>query len=220
MADRSLRLQLLAWLLIPLAGIVIVNSWISYRNARATAGIVTDRTLLASARSMAEQIQVSNGLMEAVIPPSALEMFASEAGDRVYYRIDDTEKDKEGRLIAGSPDLQPPPRPPDDLSPRYYDANFRGQALHLVAIRQPVAGDPPRAAMIVVGQTTGARAKMVADLWIQGFLQQALLVLIAGILAWFGLQRGLRPLLRLRDEVVERRPDDLRPLTGPAAAYG
>ena len=70
--------------------------------------------------------------------------------------------------------------------------------------------------MIVVGQTTGARAKMVADLWIQGFLQQALLVLIAGILAWFGLQRGLRPLLRLRDEVVERRPDDLRPLTGTA----
>ncbi len=216
MADRSLRLQLLAWLLIPLAGIVIVNSWISYRNARATAGIVTDRTLLASARSMAEQIQVSNGLMEAVIPPSALEMFASEAGDRVYYRIDDTEKDKEGHLIAGSPDLQPPTRPPDDLSPRYYDANFRGQALHLVAIRQPVAGDPPRAAMIVVGQTTGARAKMVADLWIQGFLQQALLVLIAGILAWFGLQRGLRPLLRLRDEVVERQPDDLRPLTGTA----
>ena len=127
MADRSLRLQLLAWLLIPLAGIVIVNSWISYRNARATAGIVTDRTLLASARSMAEQIQVSNGLMEAVIPPSALEMFASEAGDRVYYRIDDTEKDKEGHLIAGSPDLQPPTRPPDDLSPRYYDANFRGR---------------------------------------------------------------------------------------------
>ena len=62
MADRSLRLQLLAWLLIPLAGIVIVNTWITYRNARATAGIVTDRTLLASARSMAEQVQMNNGV--------------------------------------------------------------------------------------------------------------------------------------------------------------
>jgi two-component system, OmpR family, sensor histidine kinase TctE len=219
MADRSLRLQLLAWLLIPLAGIVIVNTWITYRNARATAGIVTDRTLLASARSMAEQVQMSNGVMEAVIPPSALEMFASEAGDRVYYRIDDTAANKGSHLIAGSPDLPAPPQPPDDLSPRYYDAEFRGQTLHLVAIRQPVTGNPPDAAVIVVGETTGARARMVADLWIQGFLQQGLLVLIVGILAWFGLQRGLRPLLRLRDEVIERRPDDLRPLTATALQH-
>ena len=157
--------------------------------------------------------------MEAMIPPSALEMFASEAGDRVYYRIDDTAADRSGRLIAGSPDLPVPPEPPDDLSPRYFDAEFRGQLLHLVAIRQPVTGDPPRAAVIVVGETTGARSQMVADLWIQGFLQQGLLVLIVGILAWFGLQRGLRPLLRLRDEVVERRPDDLRPLTATALQH-
>jgi two-component system, OmpR family, sensor histidine kinase TctE len=219
MADRSLRLQLLTWLLIPLAGIVIVNTWITYRNARVTAGIITDRTLLASARSMAEQIQSSNGVMEAIIPPSALEMFASEAGDRVYYRIDDTTANKSSPLIAGSPDLPSPPHPPDDLSPRYFDAEFRGQVLHLVAIRQPVTGNPPRAAQIVVGETTGARAQMVADLWIQGFLQQGLLVLIVGILASFGLQRGLRPLLRLRDEVVERRPDDLRPLTATALQH-
>ena len=216
MADRSLRLQLLAWLLIPLAGIVIVNTWITYRNARATAGIVTDRTLLASARSMAEQIQLSDGVMEAVVPPSALEMFASESADRVYYRIDDSAGAAAGHLIAGFPDLPPPAVPPDDLSPRYYDAVFRGETLRLVAIRQPVTGQPSRAAVIVVGETTGARSLMVADLWTQGLLQQGLLVLIAGILAWFGLQRGLRPLLRLRDEVVERRPDDLRPFAGTA----
>ena len=30
MAARSLRLQLLGWLLIPLAGIVLVNTWITY----------------------------------------------------------------------------------------------------------------------------------------------------------------------------------------------
>jgi two-component system sensor histidine kinase TctE len=157
MADRSLRLQLLAWLLIPLAGIVIVNTWITYRNARATAGIVTDRTLLASARSMAEQVELSNGVMDAIIPPSSLEMFASEAGDRVYYRIDDTAQGRGTRLIAGSPELPVAPEPPDDLSPRFFDAAFRGQLLHLVAIRQPVTGNPPRAAVIVVGQTTGYR---------------------------------------------------------------
>ena len=115
----------------------------------------TDRTLLASARvdGRAGAIE-SAGSWRRIIPPSALEMFASEAGDRVYYRIDDTAADRSGRLIAGSPDLPVPPEPPDDLSPRYFDAEFRGQLLHLIAIRQPVTGDPPRAAVIVVGETT------------------------------------------------------------------
>jgi two-component system sensor histidine kinase TctE len=216
MAPRSLRLQLLAWLLVPLAGIVLVNGWIAYRDARAVAGIVTDRTLLASARSMAEQIQPNDGVLEATVLPSALEVFALEPGDRVYYRIEASGAGGEEQLIAGSADLPLPPSRPAQLSPIYYDASFRGQALRLVTIRQPVAGMPAREATIVVGETLGGRERMVADLWRRGFLQQCLLVLIAGLLAWLGLQRGFRPLLRLRDEVIERRPDDLRPFSGEA----
>ena len=216
MADRSLRVQLLGWLLIPLAGIVLVNTWITYGTARVSAGIVTDHTLLASARSMAEQIQLSGGLMEVVIPPSALEIFASEAADRVYYRVEDLGPGGIRILIAGYPDLPTPALPPNGLTPSYYDASYHGQPLRLVAVRQPIAGDPPRAALIIVGETLGARGRMVADLWVQGFLQQATLVLIAAIFAWFGLQRGLRPLLRLRDEVIERRPDELKPFSGGA----
>jgi two-component system, OmpR family, sensor histidine kinase TctE len=214
MAAKSLRLQLLGWLLVPLAGIVVVNTWITYRSARITAGIITDRTLLASARAMAEQVQLADGVMEAIIPPSALEMFASEAADRVYYRIEESDSLGADHLIAGSPDLPRPLRPASDSTPSYFDAQFRGQALRLVAIRQPMAGNPPRGAMIIVGETLGGRARMVADLWVQGFLQQGLLVLIAGVFAWFGLQRGLKPLLRLRDAVIERHPNQLEPFSG------
>jgi two-component system, OmpR family, sensor histidine kinase TctE len=214
MAARSLRLQLLGWLLVPLAGIVIVNTWVTYRSARITAGIITDHTLLASARAMAEQIQLADGVMEAIVPPSALEMFASEAADRVYYRIEESDAIAIGHLIAGWPDLPRPLSLPNESAPSYFDSQFRGQDLRLVAIRQPVAGNPPRAAVIVVGETLGGRTRMIADLWVQGFLQQALLVLIAGVFAWFGLQRGLKPLLRLRDAVVARRPNELEPFSG------
>ena len=217
MAARSLRLQLLGWLLIPLAGIVLVNTWITYNSARVTAGIVTDRTLLASARSMAEQIQASNGVMEAVIPPSALEMFASGAADRVYYRIASSDPPSGGALIAGYGDLPTPAQPPDGLSPRYYDARYRDSDLRLVAIRQPVAGvATSHSADIIVGETLGGRALMINRLWTAGFLQQAALVLIAAVFAWFGLQRGLAPLMELGRDVVNRRPDELAPFSDTA----
>jgi two-component system sensor histidine kinase TctE len=217
MAVRSLRLQLLGWLLIPLAGIVLVNTWIAYNSARVTAGIVTDRTLLASARSMAEQIQASNGVMEAVIPPSALEMFASGAADRVYYRIASSDPPSGDALIAGYGDLPLPAQPPDGLAPRYYDARYRDSDLRLVAIRQPVAGDAAsHSATIIVGETLDGRRLMINRLWTQGFLQQAVLILIAAVFAWFGLKRGLAPLMALGREVIKRRPDELAPFSDAA----
>jgi two-component system, OmpR family, sensor histidine kinase TctE len=214
MAIRSLRLRLLGWLLLPLALIVVVNTWVTYRNAQVTAGLVTDRVLLASARSMAEQTRMIDGAMNAMIPPSALEMFASTDADRVYYRIMDAGS-RPARLIAGYPDLPDPPAATDQFTPRYYDADYRGRRLRLVGLQQPVP-DPLglQLAVVTVGETLNARSRMVKDLWIRGFGQQLLLVAIAGLCAWLGLKRELGPLLRLRDEVVERRPDELKPFSG------
>ena len=215
MGRKSLRLQLLLWLLIPLAGAVVANTWVTYRNARDTAGIVTDRTLLASARSIAERIQVSDSAVDVSIPPAALEMFETQYHDRVYYRI--TELNASAVLIAGNGDLPDPLVPVAPLMSTFYDADYRGVPLRLVAIRQPLlGGTPDESALTVVGETLAARSHMVAGLWIHSLLQQALLVLIVAVFVWFGLERGLKPLLRLRDEVLERAPDELRPFASQA----
>jgi two-component system sensor histidine kinase TctE len=214
MPVRSLRLQLLGWLLIPLAGVVVANTWVTYRDAQATASLVTDRTLLASARAMAEGVQVIDGRMQVVIPPVALEMFATEFRDRVYFRIARFEGAAETSLMAGNADL---PRPGEAVLPLMslvYDADYRGEPLRLVAIRQPVPGSDTATALVTVGETLGARDHMARVLWVRSLLQQALLGLIVAICVWFGLQRGLRPLLRLREEVLERRPEELRPFSG------
>ena len=52
---------------------------------------------------------------------------------------------------------------------------------------------------------------MEATLWTSAFWQQAVLLALAASLIWLGLDRGLAPLLRLRDAVLSRRPDDLTP---------
>jgi len=208
MASSSLRLQLLVWLLVPLGGVVAANTWLTYRTARITAGTLTDRTLLASARSLAEHIEVRDGRVDAVIAPAALGMFASEHRDHVYYRI----MAPDGRLVAGSPDLPDPAERIEGQLPRYYDAEFRGLSLRLVAIRQPLPmSGEPRDALVLIGQTVRGREAMTETLWLGNFRQQLLLVVLAAALSWLGLQRGLLPLLRLRNAVIERRPNELTP---------
>jgi two-component system sensor histidine kinase TctE len=217
MAYRSLRVQLLLWLLIPLAGAVLANTWVTYRNAQDTAGIVTDRTLLASARSIAERTQISGGAIDVTIPPAALEMFETGYHDRVYYRISQQRGGAAPLLIAGNSDLPQPPGQVRPLMSAVYDAAYRGDPLRLVAIRQPLLGGADdESALIVVGETTTARDHMAADLWVHSLLQQGLLVVIVAVFVWFGLGRGLKPLLRLRDDVLDRAPDELRPFSGEA----
>ena len=208
MAARSLRRDLLAWLMLPLAAVAAFNVWTTYRNASTTAGLITDRTLLASARAIAERIRESDGVLEAPIPPSALEMFASDYPDRVLYRV----TSPGGILIAGAPDVIAPPQAPKGLEPLYFDAEFRGQAVRAVVIAQPiVALQNSGNAMVAVGQTLGSHDQLVASLWLKALRDQALIIAAAGVLALFGLRRGLAPLISLRKEVVQRDPAALAP---------
>lgn len=220
---RSLRLELLVWLTLPLAAVVAVNVWTTYRAALNMADLITDRMLLASATAIAEQTQVNNNVVEALIPPVALEMFDTGYGDRVYYRVEAAGDGSEaGRLLAGYADLPAPPaeaasgeRSGADFAAIRgipYRGHYRGQELHLVAIDHAVIGSPTVGAVrVMVGVTLLAHGETVQRLWLNALGQQVLLLAAAGALAIIGLARGLGPLMRLRDEVRNREPDQLEP---------
>ena len=210
---RSLRAQLLAWLLVPLLLMVAFNAYGAYWNARRTAGVITDRLLLAAARILAEQVHEENGRVEALIPPSALEIFVSVGRDRALYQI----RAPDGALIAGYPDVEAPPGKVDPREPLYFSARFRTQDVRAVALAQPLTsyGDNG-AALVIVGATLREEDRIVADLWRESAAQQALMVALAGALALFGLRRGLAPLMALRDHVRARDPDALTPFAAGA----
>lgn len=208
MATRSLQRELLAWLVVPLTAVVSFNVWTTYKNAEETANLITDRTLLASARVIAENIRENDGVLEAPIPPAALEMFASDQPDRVVYRV----TTPRGQVIAGYPDVIAPPGQPADLNPVYFETTFRDQPVHAVAIAQPmVSKQNPGNAMVAVGQTLRGHDKLMTGLWLKALRDQVLLVAAAGLLGVFGLRRGLAPILRLRNDVMERDPAELKP---------
>jgi len=210
MRRESLKATLLVWVLGPLAVVVAVNLWTSYLNARSTADLVTNRTLEASVRTIAEYTSAEQGLITAVIPPSALEMFDTGYGDHVYYRVESDD----GRLLAGYKDLPLPTTRSAVSQPLRYDGTFRHQRMRMVAMEYPVVGAAAASSVqVVVGVTLKARTAMLLDLLLTSAVQQFVLLFIAGGMISIGLTRGLTPLISLRDAVLRRNDSDMRPFS-------
>jgi two-component system sensor histidine kinase TctE len=202
----SLRVQLLAWVLLTLAGAICVNLYVSFKSAEATADLVTDHTLLAATRVIAEAVRVdSSGTIEADIPPAALEMFDTGYGDRVFYQV----ITPWGGLVAGLPDI-PQPKAPQLAE----DVTFRSEPVRAVMLVHPIVGlGQDGTISVTVAVTHNSQYAMRNRLWLSDFTKQLALVVIASLVTILGLQRGLAPVLRLRDAVRERGRNRLDPLS-------
>jgi two-component system sensor histidine kinase TctE len=211
--QQSLRVQLLAGLLVPLAAIVFVNLSLARHNALEMADLILDRSLLLCASAIADHVKADGMGFDVYVPPFALGELRSPENDITYYRV----KDPGGRLLAGYSDIPQLANPELGAAPKYADIVFHGARVRFVSIRQLVfVGHAAFGAFVVVGETLRARDAMVAALERQAAVQQGVLALIAALLAWLGLRRDLAPLVRLGREVKKRAPGDLAPL--PAAA--
>jgi len=204
----SLRLNLMMWLVVPVVAILAASVWLSYGGALRQATLVMDRNLAASARIIAEQLQYRDGQISVTIPPSALELFASDSHDEVAYAVIAPTHD----LIAGFPGLSAPKALPPEFESHFFETMFRTEAMRTVILRQPVVTPTGMVAVtVMVGETQKARQALFRSLWLRGFAEQAALVLAAALAIWIGINRELRPLLSLRQAVLERPGDRFEP---------
>ncbi|WP_145137594.1 sensor histidine kinase [Pseudomonas duriflava] len=210
----SLRGRLLRRLAILLALLLAVSSLSAYFNGRRVADTAYDRTLLASARTIAAGLHAADGTLRADVPYIALDTFASDNVGRIYYQV----LDINGHLISGYEDLPSPPAetPLTHDYPalaRFYDGDYRGQSVRVVSLQQPVS-EPSMLGMaeIRVAETEQSREAMARSLLADTLLRLCLLAVGALTLVWWVVSAALRPLERLRAAVEERQPDDLRPL--------
>ncbi|PCD68739.1 sensor histidine kinase [Rhizobium phaseoli] len=203
--SRSLRVQLLCWVLLTLLGAIGFNLYDSFWTADATAKLVTDRTLLASARVIAEAVRVDEGgNVQVDVPPAALEMFDTGFGDRVFYQVITVW----GSLVSGFPDL---PLPASQRTGE--DRAFHGADVRVLMLDHPVVGlSGDGAISVTVAVTHNSQYAMRRQLWLSDFSKQFVLVFVASLVTILGLQRGLAPALRLRDAVRQRGRNRLDPL--------
>ncbi|MBN3755015.1 sensor histidine kinase [Paraburkholderia sp. Tr-20389] len=208
----SLRIRLLWWLLVPLAIYVFVTGKAEYDNARRTADLVQDNTLLASARMIAGEVEWADGTLRVDIPPAALEIFASPYGDQVFYNV----SVDDDRLLAGVPDF--PSSASATVSathdtPTYYDAELHGASIRAIGyVRRMYDNGATRRVLVSVGKTQASRDAMRRELWRPQLVRQLEMMLLAVALACIGLTFELRPLLKVKDEVMDRDPMQLEPL--------
>lgn len=219
----SLRWQLLVGVLVPVLVFVALTAVAAHRSALAAANTAYDRTLLASAKTIGEQLRVQGEgaavRVTADLPYSALEAFEADMRSRMYYRI----LGFQGETVSGFDDL-PGPRPPGaGRNPyaalvHFYDDEFRGQPVRMAVLLQPVSGPAGLGmATIQVAETFELRRSMADELLTQTLVRQALqILLIAAVVVWV-VQRATRPVRALGALLAARPAGDLSPLpTGQA----
>lgn len=206
---HSLRVRLLAWLLVPLAAFIGISSYASYLGAVDTANRVQDRALQASADVIAGNIAWVDGRLTVQVPPSALSLFDSPYADRVYYNV----VDDRGRILAGNPVFEQPPMA-GASSPVFYNSRFQSLPVRIVQTsRTMFDSGQARKVTVTVGQTLIGNRELVRTLRMPALLREVVMLVLAVALVMVGLTVELRPLLRLKDEVAGRDPMDLVPVT-------
>ena len=131
--NGSLRGRLLGNLALLLVVLMLASGLSAYWNGREAADTAYDRTLLASARTIAAGLSQRDGSLSADVPYVALDTFAYDSAGRIYYQVLDIQQ----RLISGYENLPaPPPGTPrtDDYPAlaRFYNATYLGQDVRVV----------------------------------------------------------------------------------------
>ena len=223
MRARSLRRQLLAGILIPMVLIVAFNTWSLYRQALAALNTAYDRTLLASAKSLGESLDVRGegdaARLQANVPSAALEAFEADLQSRMAYRI----STRQGVLLSGYDDLpmwhgQIPMQPPYAALVDFYDGQFRGEPVRMAVLLQPVASTTGRdVAVVQVAETLEIRHALARQILWDTLARQAALIALIAATVIVVVQLATRPVRRLSRELQARPDDDLRPIAAPDA---
>lgn len=219
----SLRRQLLLGILAPVIAVVAVNTVVLYRQALEAADTAYDRTLLATAKSIGELLEVTGSetaaQVRATVPYSALEAFEADSRSRMYYRV----LGFQGESVSGYDDLPParrelPARSVYAALVHFYDDVYRGSPVRVAVLLQPVAGNQGTGmATVQVAETLELRRALAQQVLIDTLWRQAALVSLIAIVVVLVVQRATRPVRELSNAIVARPAGDLTPIATASA---
>ena len=206
---KTLRGQLIAWLAIPLIVLWLLSTLVDYDIAKRFVNLAYDRALLESALDIGREVKHFEDRIYIDLPEVAVRMLQSRESDRLYYLV----LGPKYEYISGEPDLPTLSDPSTDRV-RYYEEEYRGHQIRVVALRVPVEPGSERGAVLIhVAERLTVRTDSARQIIFGMVLPQALLIVAATLAVWYGVGRGLRPLASLRGEIESRSHRDLSPLS-------
>jgi two-component system sensor histidine kinase TctE len=198
----SISRQLIFWLAVPLLLMALCGALVHYFNSVAPGIISSDRRLKEASNSLMAHVLIKEGrvtLDDGVDGKPPL-----PAADSVKYALRDTQ----GRLLAG--DAQIPALPmSSDTSQLFAMSQIDHRSLRTLTTRFDTRAGVIFITVADVHPPTDPAVRygfMSTLLW--DFVQLDVTL----VLVWVGIQLGLRPVKKLRDDIAQRSPHDLRPI--------
>lgn len=202
---KSLRRLLMGWLLPALIALLLAGALTAYLVALHNANRAYDRALLDTALAIAAQARTERGHTLLELPSVAQKVLLTDKYDQVYYLA----VGPQGEFLAGHKGLPLPPARPADRNWIYYDGYYLGKPVRVAALFSPAAGGEIR---VMAAETLVKRNNLLGEILFGMLVPEILLGVAVAVLVWFGIERGLAPLNRLRQEIAARSSQDLRPV--------
>lgn len=219
----SLRRYLLLGILLPVGLLILINTVGLYRQAFSAINTAYDRTLLASAKSIGEELDVNgydeHSELSVTVPYAALEAFEADNQSRLFYRVSSLG----GEMVSGFAQLpfwrgRIPAKPPYAALVDFYDDVFQGDAVRVAVLLQPVASAQGRGmAVIQVAETLELRKTLARKILFDTLWRQALLLAVIALVVLVVVQRATRPVRRLSAELQARPEGDLTAISATDA---
>ncbi len=204
----SLRGRLTGIILAPLMLVaVIVGLW-QLNNARQTATNVFDKSLLAAALAVANDVAISGG---DALSLRTRDILADTSGGQVFYHV----YAPDGVIVAGyaTPPVGIPAVSDEPSSPTYFSAIYLGRDVHGVRLQNRTEIDGFVGIFTTtVWQDAAVRSSFVFDLLLRSLLAICGLIAALALIVWFGVRIGLRPLIDLESAIGQRNSDELSPI--------
>jgi two-component system sensor histidine kinase TctE len=200
--NSSISRQLILWLAIPLMLMALCGALVHYFNNVAPSVISSDRRLKEAAASLMAHVVVRDG--QASLDLNPYRNPPLPRADSIRYAV----RDSHGVVLSG--DAQVPA------------VAIGGESSQVLALSQ-LEGRSVRTLSTRFSSPAGVLTITVADLKASGEREARLGLMstllwdfaqldITLVLVWLGIQLGLKPIRRLRDEIASRSPLDLRPI--------
>jgi two-component system, OmpR family, sensor histidine kinase TctE len=200
--NSSISRQLILWLAIPLMLMALCGALVHYFNKVAPNVISSDRRLKDAATALMAHVVVRGGQVTLDLNPYRNPPLPR--ADSIRYAVHDAR----GALISG--DAQLPVVAIDGESSQVIAmAQLDGRSVRTLSTRfsSPAGVITMTVADLKASSEPEARLGFMSTL-LWDFVQLDITL----VLVWLGIQLGLKPIRRLRDEIASRSPLDLRPI--------
>lgn len=210
---RTLKTQLLWWLIPTLVFVMMGALWLSNHQLRNQVDNAYDRSLAGALRAIDHNISTASGGLAMEQPYLMLEFFELTANGSVFYRV----ATEDGLAEIGHPGLPLPEQPLLSGEPRFFYATYQGQPVRVAALARPM--NPPLYAnqggrvIVQVAEGLESRQAFLHKVLVRSVERDLAVILISVLVIILGVFMALRPLERLRQEVKGRSADDLSPVS-------